>query len=167
MYICWFLKIAKWFFFSMIFNNVCRQRLFEYFLRKTTILIKFERIFCKNVEMIENVFDFFNNFISWSNDFLKKSIMIQFFRFLKRFRNIQSIFFFCFEFKYWTKVFDVKANVCFNVFVVVVVKCLKTWRIKTSNRIFLQNRKQMTSNVLISWFFNAIENFEMFVNRVF
>ena len=126
MYKCWLLKIAIWFFFSMTFNNVCRQELSVFFLRKTAILIKSERIFCKRREMTENVFDFFNNFISWSNDFLRKSVMIHFLRFLKRFRNIQSmLFFFCFEFKYWSKTFDVKTNVCFDVFVVVVVKCLK------------------------------------------
>ena len=64
MYICWLLKIAIWFFFSMIFNNVCRQKLSVFLLRRTAMLIKSERIFCKRREMTEDVFDFFNNFIS-------------------------------------------------------------------------------------------------------
>ena len=96
MYICWLLKTAIWFFFSMIFNNVCRQRLSVFLLRRTTMLIRFERIFCRRREMIEDVLNFFNNFISWSNDFLRKLIMIHLLRFLKRSRNTQltMLFFF-------------------------------------------------------------------------
>ena len=94
MYICWFLKIAIWFFFSQIFNNVNKLKLFNCFRskrkRKTIILIKYERILFKKIELTENVF---NNFDSYTNDFLKKSIMIHFLRFFKRSKNIQ----FCYE----------------------------------------------------------------------
>ena len=90
MYICWLLEIAIWFFFSQIFNNVNKLKLFNCFRssrkRKTMILIKYERILFKKIELTENVF---NNFDSYTNDFLKKSIMIHFLRFLKRFKNIQ------------------------------------------------------------------------------
>ena len=95
-YICWFLEIAIWFFFSQIFNNVDKLKLSNCFRsrrrRKTLILIKYDCILFKTVELIENVF---NNFDSYKNDFLRKSIMIHSLRFLKRFRNIQFESKFC------------------------------------------------------------------------